>query len=158
MVALCLAFGGLREKLGHSENCEPLPIRGPGRTRPPGKDEKSLRWMHLTAKVKSVYEQGVEEDVVTSVYPEPQNHGRIASSSIMSADVLIRHDLILPEETTRSRLPMGSQRESPGAGRGRKGFRLSPRKRHPSSSHGEAVLGRSEASSAPRGRTRISES
>ncbi|KAK2813507.1 hypothetical protein Q5P01_000791 [Channa striata] len=45
---------------------------------------------------------------VTSVYPEPENHGRIASSSIMSAlDVLIRHDLILPEETYEVTLPMG---------------------------------------------------
>ncbi|KAK2815473.1 hypothetical protein Q5P01_025940 [Channa striata] len=34
---------------------------------------------------------------VTSVYPEPENHGRIASSSIMSLGVLIRHDLILPK-------------------------------------------------------------
>ncbi|KAK2813039.1 hypothetical protein Q5P01_000904 [Channa striata] len=66
---------------------------------------------------------------VTSVYPEPENHGRIASSSIMSAGrVLIRHDLILPEETYEVTLPMGkgnpdeacrflrSLCESPGVG------------------------------------------
>ncbi|KAK2812291.1 hypothetical protein Q5P01_000046 [Channa striata] len=124
--------GGLREKLsGHSENCEPLPIRGPGRTRPPGKDGKEPPpRMHLTAKVKSVLrEQGVEEDVLHQCILNPENHGRIASSSIMSAlDVLIRHDLILPEETYEVTLPMGkgnpdeacrflrSLCESPGVG------------------------------------------
>ncbi|KAK2813244.1 hypothetical protein Q5P01_000873 [Channa striata] len=65
--------------------------------------------MHLTAKVKSVLrEQGVEEDVLHKCILNPENHGRIASSSIMSAlDVLIRHDLILPEETYEVTLPMG---------------------------------------------------
>ncbi|KAK2819414.1 hypothetical protein Q5P01_024975 [Channa striata] len=42
--------------------------------------------------------QGVEEGRVTSVYPEPENRGRIASSSIMSvAGRADRHNLILPK-------------------------------------------------------------
>ncbi|KAK2813568.1 hypothetical protein Q5P01_000725 [Channa striata] len=101
--------GGLAKLSGHSENCEPLPIRGPGRTRPPGKDGKEPPpRMHLTAKVKSVLrEQGVEEEVLHQCILNPENHGRIASSSIMSLDVLIQHDLILPEETYEVTRPMG---------------------------------------------------
>ncbi|KAK2814533.1 hypothetical protein Q5P01_000332 [Channa striata] len=124
--------GGLREKLsGHSENCEPLPIRGPGRTRPQGKMEKSLPADASDSEgQKRATEQGVEEDVLHQCILNPENHGRIASSSIMSAlDVLIRHDLILPEETYEVTLPMGkgnpdeacrflrSLREKPRAGR-----------------------------------------
>ncbi|KAK2814250.1 hypothetical protein Q5P01_000697 [Channa striata] len=57
---------------------------------------------------KRIREQGVEEDVLHQCILNPENHGRIASLSIMSAlDVLIRHDLILPEETYEVTLPMG---------------------------------------------------
>ncbi|KAK2812082.1 hypothetical protein Q5P01_000081 [Channa striata] len=103
--------GGLREKLsGHSENCEPLPIRGPGRTRPQGKMVRKEPPADASDSEGQKRATGArrEEDVLHQCILNPENHGRIASSSIMSAlDVLIRHDLILPEETYEVTLPMG---------------------------------------------------
>ncbi|KAK2811727.1 hypothetical protein Q5P01_000160 [Channa striata] len=133
MVALCLATEDYARSflviLKTVNPClfEDLVERGPQgkmvRKEPPPR-------MHLTAKVKSVLrEQGVEEEVLHQCILNPENHGRIASSSIMSAlDVLIQHDLILPEETYEVTRPMGkgnpdeacrflrSLCESPGVG------------------------------------------
>ncbi|KAK2814608.1 hypothetical protein Q5P01_000061 [Channa striata] len=92
--------GGLAKLSGHSENCEPLPIRGPGRARPQGKmvRKEPPQRMHLTAKVKSVLrEQGVEEGVLHQCILNPRttvgSHPR-ASCRAGRAD---RHDLILPK-------------------------------------------------------------
>ncbi|KAK2814408.1 hypothetical protein Q5P01_000536 [Channa striata] len=100
MVALCLATEDYARSflviLKTVNPClfEDLVERGPRERW----SEKSSPRMHLTAKVKSATEQGVEEDVLHQCILNPENHGRIASSSIMSAlDVLIRHDLILPK-------------------------------------------------------------
>ncbi|KAK2847501.1 hypothetical protein Q5P01_010500 [Channa striata] len=60
-------------------------------------------------KVKSVLrEQGMEEDVLHQSILNPENHGWIASSSIMSTlDVLIRHDLILDRGDVRGHAAHG---------------------------------------------------
>ncbi|KAK2814378.1 hypothetical protein Q5P01_000567 [Channa striata] len=149
--------GGLREKLsGHSENCEPclfedLVERGPRE-----------RWKRASPAdasdsegQKRATEQGVEEDVLHQCILNPENHGRIASSSIMSAGRADTTRSNSTEETTRSRCPWVVSGSRQGLGGEGRASRLSPRKRHPVIARRSRTLGRSEASSAPRGRTRF---
>ncbi|KAK2821872.1 hypothetical protein Q5P01_021937 [Channa striata] len=74
MVALCLATEDYAKLSGHSENCEPLPIRGPGRTRP------QERWSEKSLPADASDSEGQKRATgarrggggVTSVYPEPR--------------------------------------------------------------------------------------
>ncbi|KAK2814498.1 hypothetical protein Q5P01_000347 [Channa striata] len=109
MVALCLATEDYaRSFLVILENQNPRSFGDLVERGPQGKMERASSLDASDSEgQKRVTEQGVRR-TVTSVYPEPQNHGRIAilrATSVRAgrADTATDHSHL--EETTRSRCP-----------------------------------------------------